>query len=113
MALTKHKRKLQQSLGLCWVHETANDLVHTNLACLIAAKHVIATTVLLNGDMTLWTFLTEKIKTIKILSSLANDFLQRALMFQDIFLFETRTGDEKMTRIVSNVSVCYTFFREK
>ena len=33
--------------------------------------------------------------------------------FQDIFLFETRTGDEKMTRIVSNVLVCYTFFREK
>ena len=33
-------------------------------------------------------------------------------MFQDIFLFETRTADEKMTRIVSNVSVCYTFFRE-
>ena len=27
--------------------------------------------------------------------SLANDFLQRTLMFQDIFLFETRTGDEK------------------
>ena len=27
--------------------------------------------------------------------SLANDFLQRTLMFQDKFLFETRTGDEK------------------
>ena len=27
--------------------------------------------------------------------SLANDLLQRTLMFQDIFLFETRTGDEK------------------
>ena len=27
--------------------------------------------------------------------SLANDFLQRTLMFQDIFLFETRPGDEK------------------
>ena len=28
-------------------------------------------------------------------------------------LFETRTDDEKMTIIVSNVSVCYTFFRER
>ena len=27
--------------------------------------------------------------------SFSNDFLQRTLMFQDIFLFETRTGDEK------------------
>ena len=31
----------------------------------------------------------------KLKLSLANDVLQRTLMFQDIFLFETRPGDEK------------------
>ena len=46
--------------------------------------------------------------------SLANDFLQRTLMFQDIIIyFRPERVTKKMTRLVSNVSVCYTFFREK
>ena len=47
--------------------------------------------------------------------SLANDFLQRTLMLHDFFLFYLRHErvTRKMTIIVSKVSVCYTFFRER
>ena len=45
--------------------------------------------------------------------SLANDFLQRTLMLQDIFYLRHERVTRKMTMLVSNVSVCYTFFRER
>ena len=40
--------------------------------------------------------------------SLANDFLQRTLMLQDIFYLRHERVTRKMTMIVSDVSVCYT-----
>ena len=45
--------------------------------------------------------------------SLANDFLQRTLMLHDIFYLRHERVTRKMTMIVSNVSVWYTFFRER
>ena len=45
--------------------------------------------------------------------SLANDFLQRTLMLHDIFYLRHERVTRKMTITVSNVSVCYTFFRER